>query len=174
MAGRKPAPLDREGLMQYALRVLTMRAQTTSEMRTRLLRRAQNAADADTVMAHLEEAGFLNDKRFAESYAAARLENQKFGKHRVLRDLRTRRVTSEVAQSAVEQVFEGTDETDLIEQFLARKYRGKDLPSLFSDDRQLLSAYRKLRLGGFAAGPSIRVLKRYAAQADALEETPGE
>ncbi len=174
MAGRKPALLDRDALMQYALRVLTMRAQTTSEMRTRLLRRAQVAGDVDIVMTHLQEAGFLNDQRFAESYAAARLENQKFGRHRVLRDLRTRRVTADVAKSAVEQVFEGTDETELIEQFLARKYRGKDLAALFSEDRHLLSAYRKLRLGGFAAGPSIRVLKRYAAQADALEDTPSE
>jgi len=34
----------------------------------------------------------------------------------------------------------------------------------------LASAFRKLRGAGFSAGNSIRVLKRYAADAERLEE----
>jgi hypothetical protein len=38
-----------------------------------------------------------------------------------------------------------------------------------AEEKHLASAYRKLRLGGFSSGNSIRVLKRYAAEADRLE-----
>jgi regulatory protein len=58
----------------------------------------------------------------------------------------------------------------MIERFLARKYRGKDLGALLKEQKNLASAYRKLRQAGFSTGPSIRVLKRYAAEAERLEE----
>jgi regulatory protein len=171
MARQKRAPLDAAALLGYALRALAMRAMSTSELRTRLQRRAADGSDIDGVLAKLKDAGFLNDRRFAESYATARLENQGFGKMRVLRDLRQRRVAGEVAEAVVQQTFEGTDEVDLIQQFLARKYKGKDLAAWLSEDKHLVTAFRRLRMAGFSSGASIRELKQYAASADALEET---
>jgi regulatory protein len=87
-----------------------------------------------------------------------------------MRDLMARRVAPAVAQEAVNAAFEGADEVGMIEQFLARKFRGKDLGALLQEEKNLASAFRKLRLAGFSAGTSIRVLKRYAAEADRLEE----
>ena len=66
---------------------------------------------------------------------------------------------------------EGVDEIALIDAFLKRKYRGKDLGALLQDQKHLGSAFRKLRGAGFSTGNSIRVLKRYAAEAEQLEET---
>lgn len=170
MDRRRTAPLDRDALAQYALRVLTMRAMSASELRTRLLRRAAHPPDVDSILEQLAESKLLDDTRFANSYAAARLENQGFGRMRVLRDLRRRRISSDVAESAVHQTFEGTDEAALIEQYLQRKFRGKNLAEFLAEDKNLLAAYRRLRTAGFAPGTSIRVLKRYASQADALDE----
>jgi regulatory protein len=165
-----PKPLDRKGLMEYALRALSQRAMSAADLRMRLLRRAADAGDVDTVIEQLKEPGFVNDNRFAESYAAARLENQGFGRMRVLRDLRQRRVSTEVAESAVARTFDGTDEVELIRQYLERKYRGKRLPEFLSEEKNLLSAYRRLRTAGFGGAAAIRVLKQYAAAADQLEE----
>ena len=58
----------------------------------------------------------------------------------------------------------------MIEQFLARKYRGKNLHVLLTEEKYLASAYRKLRTAGFGAGTSISVLKRYASEAERLED----
>ena len=58
---------------------------------------------------------------------------------------------------------------ELIEAYLSRKFRGKDLASWLSDDKNLMAAYRRLRYAGFSGGNSIRVLKRYTQQADQLE-----
>jgi regulatory protein len=171
MRSRQPKLLKSDELMGYAVRALGGRALSSGELRQKLLRRAENAADIDGVLGRLKDLGYLNDKRFADAYAAGRLENQGFGKMRVLRDLRQRRVAPAVAEKAVQQAFEETDEIALIEKFLERKFRGGDLARTLSDERKLASAYRRLRLAGFGAGNSIRVLKRYAARADELEDT---
>ncbi len=174
MATRKTKLLGQEALTNYALRVLGGRAQSAGELREKLRQRAERLGDVDAVLAKLKEAGYLDDKRFAENYAAARLENQGFGKMRVLRDLRQRRVAPNLAQQATERTFQGTDETDLIEAFLKRKFRGKQLGTFLADEKNLAAAYRRLRYAGFASGTSIRVLKRYASQAEELESLEGE
>ncbi len=155
--------------MQYALRALSGRALSISELRERLRKRAEDPADAESVMAKLKDAGYLDDRRFAESFALSRKDSQGFGRMRVIRDLRQRRVAPAVADKAVAEVYAGSDETEMIGDFLERKYRGKDLAAFLSEDRNLMSAFRRLRHAGFSAGASIRVLKRYAAKADELD-----
>ena len=169
MPARKPKLLDQEALMSYALRALGGRAHSLGEIREKLRRRCSEAADVDAVMQRLKESGYLNDRQFAESFAAARLENEGWGKMRVLRDLRQRRVAPKLAEQVVQKTFESSDEVELIEKFLARKYRGKPLGQFLSEEKNLASAFRRLRYAGFSAGNSIRVLKRYAREPEALE-----
>jgi regulatory protein len=170
MPGRPPKLLDREGLMNYAARALTSRALSLNELRDRLKRRASKQEDVTEVIASLKEAGFLNDRKLADSFANWRRENQGFGKVRVMQDLMARRIAPAVAKQAVESAYSGVDEVALIESFLARKYRGKNLGELLSEEKNLASAFRRLRGAGFSSGNSIRVLKRYAAEAERLEE----
>lgn len=170
MAARKPKLLDSEALLDYAGRLLAAKAHSVSELRARLKRRAARPQDLAPVLARLRESGFLDDRRFAESFATWRRENQGLGKGRVLRDLLARRVAPAVAQQAADAAYRGADEVAMIEDFLQRKYRGKDLASLLADEKHLASVFRRLRGAGFSAGNSIRVLKRYAAEADRLEE----
>jgi len=167
---RAPKPLDLAGLMNYAARALSSRSQTSSELREKLKRRAARREDVDEVVRRLKDSGYLNDKRFAESFAAWRRENQGFGKARVMRDLMVRRVAPALARQAADVAYREADEVAMIEKFLGRKYRGKDLGGLLADEKNLASAYRKLRGAGFSAGNSIQVLKRYAAEAERLEE----
>ena len=62
--------------MNYALRSLGARALSSGELRQKLGRRAERPEDIGTVLAKLKDAGYLNDQRYAESYASARLDNQ--------------------------------------------------------------------------------------------------
>jgi regulatory protein len=169
MPRAKPAALDAEKLYEFACRALAGRAHSISEIREKLRRRAGKLGDVDQVMARLKEHGFLDDRRFAEHFASRRVEGGGLGKMRVLRDLRQRRVAPQVAEQAANRAFEGVDEVALIEQFLERKYRNKPLATLREDPKELASAYRRLRYAGFSSGNSIRVLKRYASEAEALE-----
>jgi regulatory protein len=170
MARPASKPLDIPGLMAYAARALASRAQTSSELREKLRRRAARREDVDEVIARLKDGGYLNDKRFAESFASWRRENQGLGQTRVVRDLMARRVAPALAKQAAETAYREVDEVAMIEKFLERKYRGKDLGSLLAEEKNLASAYRKLRGAGFTTGNSVRVLKRYAAEAERLAE----
>jgi regulatory protein len=176
---RTPAKrLPPEALWDWALKALNGRAYTTAELRRKLGVRAENRAAVQQVMDKLQEYGLLNDQRFAESFATSRLENKGFGAARVFRDLRSRSVSGALAESAIRQVYAEVEEDELAQQFLARKFRGKDLPVWLKEEKNLAAAYRRLRTAGFTSAASIRALKRHASRADELdaidEEEPRE
>jgi len=135
-----------------------------------LKRRAAHGEDVDQVLSRLKDAGYLNDKRFAESFANWRRDNAGFGKSRVVHDLMARRVAPALAKQAAETAYRESDEISMIEQFLERKFRGKNLGVFLTEEKHLASVYRRLRGAGFSSGNSIKVLKRYAAEAERLEE----
>ncbi len=139
-------------------------------MRTKLKQRAVRSEDVEISIEKLKEYGFLDDKRYAENFAAARLENDGFGRQRALRDLAQRRVSPTVAGEAVEQTYSGKDENALIEAFIRRKYRNADREKLFQEDKDLASAFRRLRLAGFQSGNIVKILKQFAANPEKLDE----
>ena len=167
---RQPKKLDRDGLWEYALKLLGQRPYAMADLRRKLAGRAEGASDVPAVLAKLKEYGLVNDQKFSETFASSRLQNQGFGRFRVIRELRVKRVAPKVAEEAVNKVFAGTEEKELIEQFLARKYRGKDLAEFLREEKNLASVYRRLRTAGFTSGGSFAVLKRYARQVEEWEE----
>lgn len=169
MDRRKPRKLAADALWEYALRSLGGRAHSASELRDKLLRRAEHLAEVDEVLGRLKRAGYLDDLKFAASYAESHLGSQGFGRGRALRDLRAKRVAPAVAELAVQEAYRDTDEVKLIESFLERKYRKVSLKDYLAEPRHLNSAYRKLRLAGFSSANAVRVLKRYAEEAEALD-----
>jgi regulatory protein len=175
MAGRaKPKKLKTEELWDYALRVLNQRPYSIAELRNKLKQRAESPDDVPGVMTKLKEYGFADDKKFSESFASSRLQNRGFGRFRVVRELRQKKIAQNVAEEAVGKAFAGTDEKELIEQFLSRKYRGRDLKEFLQDEKNLASVYRRLRTAGFGSGNSFSVLKRYAREIQEWDETEEE
>ena len=162
--------LDANGLWELALKALSARACSGGELRQKLIQRAARLEDVDTTLARLKEYRYIDDRRFAESFAAARLENQRLGKNRVSQDLRRRRVAPALAQTVVDKTYQNVDEPSLIEEFIRRKYRDAPREELFREDKQLASAYRRLLRAGFGSGNIIRVLKRFAANPELLDQ----
>jgi len=132
--------------------------------------RAADPADADAIIDRLKDIGYLDDERFADSYARARIENEGFGRMRVLNDLRARRVSGDMAEQAVEQALEGRSEAELIDAFIERRMASVFAGGPIQDERKLAAAYRKLRRAGFTSGPILTALKQLAARPDSLEE----
>ena len=167
---RRPRPLERDALFQYALKSLGARAQSTGELRQRLLRRAVVPGDVDEILVRLKDDGYLDDQRFAEAFASSRLTNDRFGSTRVIQDLRQRRVAPTLAEGTVRQVYEGVDENALIEDWIRRKYRLAAREGLFKEEKDLAAAYRRLLRAGFRSGEIVRVLKRFAKNPDLLDD----
>ena len=169
-AARIKPRLSAEALWDFAVKTLGARAQSTGELRRKLIQKAERAADVDDTISKLRDYGYLNDRRFAESYAGFRLENQGLGKSRVLRDLRQRKVSTGLAEGAVDNIYRNVDEVDLIDSFIRRKFRPKTpLPEALEDPKQLASAYRRLIRAGFSSSNVIQALKRIAKGGELLE-----
>ena len=169
MESKQPRRLDGAGLWEYALKVLAGRAHSSGELREKLRRRAERSADVDDVLARLKDHGYLDDRRFAENFAAARLSTEKFGSTRVLQDLRQRRVAPALAERTVRQVYQEVNEEVLIEDWIRRKYRLAPREGLFQEDKDLAAAYRRLLRAGFRSGDIVRVLKRFAKNPELLD-----
>ena len=166
---RKPRPLDSDALWSYALKALAQRAHSTGELKEKLRRRAERVSDIDDVIARLKDNGYLDDRRFAESFATSRLSNEGLGKGRVILDLRQRRVAPALAETTVRQVYEEVDEQALIDDYIRRKYRKAPREGLFQDEKDLAAAYRRLARAGFRAGDIVRALKRFAKDPELLD-----
>ena len=161
--------LDAEALWQLALKIVGARAYSSGELREKLRARAARLEDVEATLARLKEYRYLDDRRFAENFAAARLENQRLGKRRVAQDLRRRRVAPALAEATVKKAYQGVDEEALIRDFIRRKYRDTARQGLFADEKDLASAYRRLIRAGFSSPNVIRVLKRFAANPELLD-----
>ena len=169
MQERKPRPLDAESLWSYALKALAGRAHSTGELREKLRRRAERVSDIDEVISRLKDSGYLDDRRFAEGYASARLTNDRFGRGRVVQDLRQRRVAPALAEKTVQQVYETVDEQALIEEWIRKKYRLAPREGLFQEQKDMAAAYRRLLRAGFRTGEIVRALKRFAKDPELLD-----
>ena len=176
MKERGPRRLDAAGLWEYALKSLAGRAHSTGDLREKLRRRAARVEDIDEVLARLKQDGYLDDRRYAESFAAARLAGEKMGRTRVIHDLRQRRVAPALAERTVGKVYQDVDEEALIEEWIRRKYRMAEREGLFAEEKDLAAAYRRLARAGFRSGEILKVLKRFARNPELLDgfEAPEE
>jgi len=161
--------LDAEALWSYALKVLGGRAHSTGDLREKLRRRAERPGDVENLLARLKDLGYLDDRRYAENFAAARLSNDKLGRSRVIQDLRQRRVAPTLAERTVRQVYQDVNDEALIEEWIRRKYRMAQREVPFQEDKDLAAAYRRLLRAGFRTGEIVRVLKRFAKNPELLD-----
>jgi SOS response regulatory protein OraA/RecX len=158
-----------EELYAAALRALMRRAHSVFEMRTYLERRATDASLAPPVVARLKQEKLIDDGRYALEFARWRARTRRQGRHRIVRELRTRGVPDTHIEAALAQVFTETDEATLVRKAIERrlralrarrgqgdetaqdqKKRGRDGAGAL-DQKQRASLYRTLLRAGFDA-----------------------
>ena len=135
-------PLDpakaRERVFQRAAKLLAAKQRSVEELRERLLStRGATKANVDEVIARLREYGYLDDAKFAQSYASLRLRERPIGRRRLARDLSLKKVDKQTASTALDEVFEVTPEEDLIERAIAKRIRLRGKPKSREDAKKL-------------------------------------
>jgi len=173
-APKRPRKLAAEELFEYAVRCLTSRIYSIGDLTAKLRLRAAHIPDVAATMDRLKDIGYVSDERFAESFARARVENDGFGKIRVLNDLRRHRIPGELADQAVEQALDGKTEAELIDAYIERRMPSVAQGGKIEDEKKLASAFRRLRRAGFTTRPILDALKNLAARPESLEDFPEE
>jgi regulatory protein len=166
--------LDENALFDFAVRALGARAYSISDLKRKLQRRSAEPAFVDAAMSRLKQYGYLNDRKYADSFTASRKDGHGFGRERVLRELHGKQVPRLVAEEAVKEAYESSDEFTMADQLLQRKFRGKDLREFLAEPKNLQAAFRRLRYAGYGSAITIRVLKQYTGKAEELDESDSE
>src|SRR6266849_9585540 len=136
------APLDpakaRERVFERAGKLLAAKPRSVEELRERLLEgRGATKAAVEAVIERLREYGYLDDARFADSFASLRVQQRPIGRQRLQRDLWLKKIDKQTADAALDQVFEATPERDLIDRAIAGRVRLRGKPKTRADAKKL-------------------------------------
>jgi regulatory protein len=175
MAFARPRKTESESeLYEYAVGALGRRARSVAELK-RLLR---PRVDADTeygrtlmelVIRRLKDRGYLNDAQYAAAYSSFRRDNEKFGRRRVITDLKTKGVHSEVIDKAVDAVYDDVSDETQAREYLKRKRLVKP-----KDQKQAARIFRQLVRAGFASKTIFAILKKWDVDDETLTVLEGE
>src|SRR5580765_4692811 len=117
---------DESELYQYALGALARRMRSVAEMKRLLRQRVEIETEigktlVELVTRRLKDNGYLNDAKYAAAYSAFRRDNEKYGRRRVVTDLKMKGVVGEVLEKAVDDSFAEVDDEKQARDYLRRK-----------------------------------------------------
>ena len=128
----------RRRTFERAIKLLAAKPRSVAELRERLLQGKDiNAEVVETVISRLQEYGYLNDERFAFSYASYKVKQKPVGRRRLERDLKMKKVESGVANEALELVYSETSEEQLIDHAIAKRLRIRGRPKNRAEAKSL-------------------------------------
>lgn len=128
----------RRRTFERAVKLLAAKPRSVAELRERLLQgKGANEAVVKTVISRLKEYGYLDDERFAFSYASYKVKQRAIGRRRLERDLRLKKVESSVANEALELVYGETPEEQLIDRAIAKRLRIRGRPKNRAEAKSL-------------------------------------
>ena len=128
----------RERVFQRAGKLLAAKPRSVAELRERLLEgRGATRAAVEAVIERLREYGYLDDAKFAHSFASLRVQQRPIGRQRLQRDLWLKKVDKATADAALDQVFEATPEAEMIDRAIEKRVRLRGKPRTRAEAKKL-------------------------------------
>ncbi|HEV7674025.1 MAG TPA: regulatory protein RecX [Candidatus Angelobacter sp.] len=168
MAFKRPKEIfDENTLYDYAVGALGRRMRTVAELK-RLMRQRVPKDEigqllVDMVILRLKDQKYLNDTDYATAFSGFRRDNQKFGRRRVITDLKVKGVHTDVIEKVVEETYATVNEEELARAYLKRKRLKKP-----ANDKETARIFRGLMRAGFGVGVAIKVLKNWQVDDELL------
>lgn len=173
MFARRKKTYDEPALYEYAVGALARKMRTVAELK-RLLRQRVGSQDdsealVEAVIARLKEQKYLNDSQYAALFAGYRKDNEKFGRLRVITELKTKGVHGDIIEKSVASAYAGSDEEKLAHDFLARKRLRKP-----ANQKETARVFRAMVRAGFTSKTIFKVLKKWDVEEETLTALEGE
>src|SRR5262245_3961862 len=128
----------RKRAFERAVKLLAAKPRSIAELREKLATvRGANKATVEAVISRLREYGYLDDGRFAFSYASLKVKQRPVGRRRLERDLKLKKVESTVADEALELVYSETSEESLIDRAIEKRIRLRGKPANRKEGKSL-------------------------------------
>ena len=158
---RAPKIYDEAMLYEYAVGALGRKMRTVAELKRLMREKVRHQQEegqllVEVVIAKLKEQKYLNDSNYAESYSRFRRENEKFGRMRVVQDLKAKGVHGDIIDRTVGAAYENVNEEKLAREYLQRKRIGKP-----ATQHAAAKVFRSLVRAGFTSRVIFRILKTW-------------
>jgi regulatory protein len=128
----------RERVFQRAGKLLAAKQRSVEELRERLLEgRGATQTIVAEVIERLREYGYLDDARYAQSYAQLRVQQRPIGRQRLERDLRMKQIDKTTVDAALDAVFAEKPETELIDRAIEKRARLRGRPQTRAEAKKL-------------------------------------
>ena len=154
-----PEPDPREVARAIVLRQLTASAKSRQQLEDKLADRNVPEDVAREVLDRFEEVDLVDDARFAEAYVRSRAVTRKLSRSAIRRELATRGVSGEIAESALEQRTDEDEREDAAELVRRRLPAGPDLADRAERDRVVRRLVGMLGRKGYAPGLAFAVVR---------------
>jgi regulatory protein len=171
----KKRSYSEDELYEYAVGALARRMRTVAELKRLMRARVEDAESeygqtlVELVIRRLKDQGYLNDSQYAASFSSLRRDNQKFGRVRIVTDLKTKGVHGDVIQKAVDAAFDGVSEEKQAREYLHKKRLEKP-----KDQKQTARIFRQLARAGFGTKTIFTILKKWDVDEETLSALEGE
>jgi regulatory protein len=157
--------MTRDRVFQKALKVLAARPRSEGQLRERLIAvPGVDPAMVDDCIVRLKEMGFLDDRRYAESYAAYRSSAKPMGRSRLARELSVKKVGASTIQEALDSVFQAGEEETLIDRAIEKRIRTRGRPMDQAASRRLFQHLARLGFNYELIIKKIRALRQSSDQ----------
>ena len=162
-------------LYDYAVGALARRMRTVAELKRMMRARVEDAESEygqtliELIIRRLKDQGYVNDSQYAASFSSLRRDNQKFGRRRVITDLKVKGVHGDVIEKAVDTVFEGVNEEKQAREYLRKKRMVKP-----KDQKQAARIFRQMMRAGFGTKTIFTILKKWDVDDETLSALESE
>lgn len=160
---------DESSLYEYAVGALGRKMRTIAELKRLMRERVRTQADGDhlieSVVERLKQQRYLNDTQYATSYSQFRQENEKFGRIRVVQDLKAKGVHGDIIDKTVTAAYSNINEETLAREFLRKKRAKKP-----KDQKEAARVFRRLVRAGFSSRIIIKILRAWDVEDDTLTQ----
>jgi regulatory protein len=161
-------------LYEYAVGSLARRMRTVAELKRLLRQRVEAETEfgqtlVELIIRRLKDQGYLNDAKYAAAYSSLRRDNEKFGRMRVITDLKVKGVHGELIDEAVSTAFDEVSDEKQARAFLHRKRVKKP-----DDQKQAARIFRLLMRAGFRPKTIYTILKKWDVDDETLTAREGE
>ena len=166
---RSKKTYDEAMLYDYAIGALGRRMRSVAELKRLLRQRVSNQEEGpalmEAVITRLKEQRYLNDSQYAAAYSSFRRDNEKFGRRRVVSELKNRGVHNDVIETAVDTAYTDVNEEKLAREFMRRKRLKKPV-----DRKQTARIFRAMARAGFSIKVIVSILKKWDIEEEILTE----
>jgi regulatory protein len=148
---------EKKSAFGIALKALSRRDHSEAEIRRKLVTKYFSPDIIDEVVAGLLKAGYLNDARFARTFADCAIRNGRGYGFRIRVDLLRRGIAEDLIQEALGTLGAEYEESATLAELLARKF--PDFDPRGADDRQKRRVLGYFQRRGFSLAAIVRVLR---------------